>query len=268
VPELPEVEIIRRQLDPALTGRRIARAGAHSSTKFSTAVEATGATIETVRRRGKYLLIDLDDDRELIIHLGMTGRLRLVTPAGGARRDPHVRAWWDLGSETLELHDVRRFGRVAVVGRGDHRSMPTLHHLGPDLFDAAFTPDHLWRALRASSARVKTQLLSQRPVAGTGNIYADEALWKAGIHPGTRDVSRPKARRLHAALIEVMTTAVANGGTTLRDYRTLQGETGTNQFHLECYGRAGEPCLRCGDVLRRRVIDGRGTTWCPRCQRR
>jgi formamidopyrimidine-DNA glycosylase len=143
-----------------------------------------------------------------------------------------------------------------------------LHALGPEPFDEAFTPLSLWRGLRASSARVKTQLLHQRVVAGVGNIYADEALWDARVNPGSRLVTRPQATRLHGALRVALQHGIDHGGTTLRDYRTVDGGSGRNQERLACYGRYGLPCLRCGTTLRRRVIDGRGTTWCPACQRR
>lgn len=267
MPELPEVETIRRQLAPAIARRRITASGGHPSAKFSSAVEASGATITEVQRRGKYLLVDLDDGRQLVIHLGMTGRLE-VRPIDGAPRRAHVRAWWDLDDRTLELHDARRFGRVAVVPAGDYRSLPTLAALGPEPLEPGFTAEGLWQAMRSSAVRVKTQLLSQRPVAGVGNIYADEALWRARINPAARTVTRPAAARLHGALVEVLQAGVAHGGTTLRDYRSLDGSSGSNQFHLECYGRSGEPCGRCGELLARRVIDGRSTTWCRSCQAR
>lgn len=267
MPELPEVETIRRQLEPVVAGRTISDAGGHPSDRFQSAVETAGAVIEGVRRRGKYLLFDLDDERELVVHLGMTGRFE-VLPSNGEPRRLHVRAWWELGDEVLELHDVRRFGRVAVVPAGDYRDLPTLFRLGPEPFDPEFTPIDLWSALRRSTARVKTQLLSQRPVAGVGNIYADEALWRAGINPAARSVSRPAAERLHRALIEVLQAGVEHGGTTLRDYRGLDGASGSNQLHLDCYGRAGEPCRRCGELLARRVLDGRSTVWCRACQAR
>jgi len=265
VPELPEVETVRRQLVPLVVGRRVRAAGGHPSAKFASAQAAVGARIDAVARRGKYLLLALDDDRELVVHLGMTGVLR-PRPAGPA--DPYVRAWWDLGDLVLELRDVRRFGRVAVVRRGDHRALPTLAALGPEPFDPAFTPDGLWRDLRASRLRVKTQLLGQRPVAGLGNIYADEALWRAHVHPAARSISRTRATALHGAVRAVLAAGIANGGTTLRDYRRVDGERGTNQLHLDCYGRAGSSCRRCGTTLVRRVVDGRGTTLCPACQRR
>lgn len=257
---------MRRGLQPRLTGRTIVLAGSHPSSRFQAAADATGSTISGVHRRGKYLLIALGDGRDLVIHLGMTGQLRVDEPPG--IDDPHDRAWWRLDDgRRLTLRDVRRFGRVAVMGE-DRSALPTLADLGPEPFDDAFTPESLWRALRARSVRVKTQLLSQRPVAGVGNIYADEALWSARLHPASRRISRPAATRLHAAIREVLSAGIDNGGTTLRDYRAVDGSTGSNQLHLACYGRAGEPCPRCQTTLRRSVVAGRGTTHCPTCQRR
>ena len=265
MPELPEVETVRRALEPLVAGRRITDAWGHPSAKFISAVEAVGPTIDDVRRRGKYLLLGLDDGRELIIHLGMTGQLRLRPGA----LDPYVRAWWSLDDgEVLELRDVRRFGRIGVVAAGDHASLPTLARQGPEPWDGALDDGGLWRALRRSKVHVKTQLLSQGPLAGVGNIYADEALWRARVHPARRSITRVEAARLLVALREVLEQGIANGGTTLRDYRTVSGEPGRNQLELGCYGRAGEPCLRCGTELRRSVLDARGTTHCPTCQPR
>jgi formamidopyrimidine-DNA glycosylase len=264
VPELPEVETVRRQLEPLVVRRHIVEAWGHPSAKFSSAPHAAGAAIERVDRRGKYLLLRLDDDRELIVHLGMTGQLRLRT----GPLDPYVRAWWALDDgRVLELHDVRRFGRVAVVAAGDHASLPTLAALGPEPWDGALEDGGLWRNLKRSRAHLKTQLLSQRPIAGVGNIYADEALWQAAVHPARRSITKRDADALLVALRSVLEQGIANGGTTVRDYRTPDGEPGRNQVELGCYGRAGEPCARCGTELRRSVIDGRGTTHCPTCQR-
>jgi formamidopyrimidine-DNA glycosylase len=265
VPELPEVETVRRQLEPLVIGRRVVEAWGHPSPKFSGAVLASGARIDAVGRRGKYLVAPLDDGHELVVHLGMTGQLRLRP----GDLDPYVRAWWALDDgRVLELRDVRRFGRVGVVRAGEYHSLPTLATQGPEPWDGALDDGGLWRALRRSKARVKTQLLSQRPLAGVGNIYADEALWRAGVHPARRSVTRAEADRLLLALREVLEQGIANGGTTLRDYRTVDGGTGRNQLELGCYGRAGEPCVRCGTELRRTVIDARGTTHCPTCQPR
>ena len=267
MPELPEVETIRRQLGPRIVGRTVVAAHAHPSPKFAPGVDAISHRFESVDRRGKYLIARLDRGRELIVHLGMTGSLRIADP--DAPTDPYVRASWTLDDDSvLELRDIRRFGRVAVVPAGDYQSLPTLHSLGPEPLSDAFEPLAFHRALKASRRPVKTQLMSQRPVAGVGNIYADEALWQAGVHPASRHTSRPQSDRIHAALRSVLTEAIERGGTTLRDYRTFDGGTGLNQNFLECYGRSGRPCLRCGTELRRSVIDQRGTTWCPQCQKR
>jgi formamidopyrimidine-DNA glycosylase len=238
----------------------------HPSAKFSSAPLAAGPWIESVGRRGKYLLLGLGDQRELVVHLGMTGQLRMRPSAAV---DPYVRAWWSLDDDrVLELRDVRRFGRIGVVPVGEYAALPTLAAQGPEPWDAALDDGGLWRALGRSRVRVKTQLLSQRPLAGVGNIYADEGLWRAGVHPARRSVTKAEAERLLGTLREVLEQGIANGGTTLRDYRTVAGEPGRNQLELGCYGRAGEPCLRCGTQLRRSVIDGRGTTHCPTCQAR
>ncbi len=298
VPELPEVETIRAQLHPRLEGRSITEAGSHPSAKFSPAMDAVGCQISAVGRRGKYLILALDDGSEtgceLVIHLGMTGRLSISSDAD--RDHPHLRAWWRLDGpdvpeghdtvngpdvleghdvpdrpdvpEVLALHDIRRFGRVHVVDAGCYETIATLDRLGPEPFSDEFTGDGLWRALGASRRCVKTQLLSQRPVAGVGNIYADEALWLAQINPAVRYVSKPRAGRLAEAIRTALASGLRHGGTTLRDYASVDGSRGSNQHHLRCYGRVGEPCERCGTELRRKVIDARGTTWCPTCQRR
>jgi formamidopyrimidine-DNA glycosylase len=279
VPELPEVETIRRQLEPLVRGRRLVEAWAFPHPKFTPALDVAGATVDTVGREGKYLVLGLDDGRDLVIHLGMTGSLR-VRPLGDGG-DPYVRAHWVLdgdgpagdaaaagrgAGEALEFRDVRRFGRLAVVRPGEHHG--TLGVQGPDALDPALTAAAFGRALRGSRRALKTQLLSQRPIAGVGNIYADEALWRARLHPGRRSVTRTQAATLLDALRAVLTEGVENGGTTLRDYRTVAGERGRNQTRLDCYGRAGQPCRRCAMPLRRIVLDARSTTFCPVCQRR
>jgi formamidopyrimidine-DNA glycosylase len=265
LPELPEVETIRRQLEPVLAGRTVVDAGSLDSPKFAPARRIVGRRFERVGRRGKYLLVPLDDGNELVVHLGMTGGLRrLARPTD----EIYVRAWWALDDgSVLELRDVRRFGRLHLVPIGGHESIPTLRHLGPEPLSDEFTPRSLLAALGKSRRALKTQILSQRPVAGVGNLYADEALWRARVHPATRRVGIERATRLHAALRAVLVDGLRNGGTTLRDYRDADGAPGRNQHHLDCYGRAGHPCARCGAPLRRAVIDQRGTTWCPACQR-
>lgn len=263
MPELPEVETIRRQLAPWLCGRTVIEAQSHPSEKFTPARETVGATFESVGRRGKFLLFDLDDDRELIVHLGMTGQLLPITDLA----DPYVRAWWRLDDGgVLGYRDVRRFGRIRIAVNNQYEG--TLATLGPEPFSAEFTAESLWAALRNSDRRIKTQLLSQRPVAGVGNIYADEACFIAAVHPGSRRITRKQAAALHDAIVKVLQQGVDNGGTTLRDYVNAAGASGENQHHLDCYGRAGEPCVRCGNELRRVVLDARSTTYCPTCQKR
>lgn len=264
MPELPEVETIRRQLEPHVAGRTVTEAWSHGSAKFTPAREVSNAAIDGTSRRGKYLLLQLHDGRELVVHLGMTGQLAVT---GRLDPDEYVRAWWSFDDGThLVFRDVRRFGRLAVVDAGEYSSIPTLSAMGPEPFDPDFDGRQFWERLRRSSQHIKTQLLGQRPVAGVGNIYADEALFDAGINPVVRRISRPRAERLLEAIREALRGGLERGGTTLRDYRSLDGE-GSNQLHLRCYGRAGTPCVRCGGLLRSRVVDARGTTWCPACQR-
>lgn len=265
MPELPEVETIRRALEPELVGRRLGSPTAFPSEKFSPALEIDDLCVVAVGRRAKFLLIGLDDQRELVVHLGMTGTLQLGDPFD----DDYVRATWQVDDgRTFTFRDVRRFGRLRVVPTGDYSTIPTLANAGPEPFDPAFDGPALYAAVRQSRRFVKTQLLSQRPVAGVGNIYADEALWLAQVNPAARKLTRRQADALAEAIVDVLTAGVDNGGTTLRDYRTLDGNTGDNQHHLHAYGRAGHRCDRCSDVLRSRVLDARTTTWCPTCQRR
>ena len=266
MPELPEVETIRRQLEPRLQDRRIEDARSHESEKFTPAKDAVGTVIQTLGRKGKYLIAPLDDGRELIIHLGMTGSL-FLSPA--VPDDPYIRAWWQLGgNETLVYRDVRRFGRIRCVPAGQYGAIPTLAAQGPDALSPDFTPEGLYLALRQSRRRIPTQLLSQKPVAGVGNIYGTEALWMSGVHPAKRRISRPTAEKLHAALLQVLEAGLANGGTTLRDYRNADGDRGSHQHSLACYGRSGQPCLRCATLLQHRVYDARTLTFCPQCQPR
>ena len=272
MPELPEVETIRRQLDPRLRGRTLVAGDAHWSDKFTPALEALGAAVAGVRRRGKYLLFDLDDGRELVAHLGMTGSFHIATDVGDppscGAHDAYVRAVWRLDDgRDLVFRDVRRFGRLRVVAVGDYADIPTLRDIGPEPLSADFDGSTLAEAVRRSTRPIKTQLLSQRPVAGVGNIYADEALFLARIHPQARRLGRARADRLAGALKTVLQSGIDHGGTTLRDYVDADGDTGTNQHRLLVYGRAGEPCPACGSALASRSIDARTSTFCRQCQR-
>ena len=266
MPELPEVESVRRQLDPALSGRQVTDVWCdpHPAIprEFHQLELLPGRKIHLVGRRGKFLIAPLDAGLELVMHLGMTGSFRFDLD------DPYARAklWLDDG-RTLVFRDVRRFGRIAVVEAGIYDAIPTLAMLGPEPLSDEFDPDVFAWELARTNAPVKPFLMSQRPVAGVGNIYADEALWLARIHPVSRRVGKQRAYALHAAIREVLTQAIGREGTTFRDYRMVDGASGRNVSFLAAYGRGGEPCPRCATPLKKIVLGGRGTTYCPRCQR-
>ncbi|MPZ68441.1 MAG: bifunctional DNA-formamidopyrimidine glycosylase/DNA-(apurinic or apyrimidinic site) lyase [Actinobacteria bacterium] len=266
MPELPEVESVRRQLDPELSGRRVEEAWWDAlpsmPRQFVDVGLAEGRTIAGVARKGKFLIAPLDRGLELIMHLGMTGAFHLD------HDDPYVRAklWLDDG-RVLAFRDPRRFGRLAVVTAGDYSAIPTLAALGPEPLTDEFDPDRFAQVVASTKAPIKPFLLSQKPVAGVGNIYADEALWSARIHPSSRRVGRARAILLHDAIRTVLADAIEREGTTFRDYRMVNGESGRNASFLVAYGQEGKPCPRCGTAMKKYVLGGRGTTFCPRCQR-
>ncbi|MBA3372471.1 MAG: bifunctional DNA-formamidopyrimidine glycosylase/DNA-(apurinic or apyrimidinic site) lyase [Actinomycetota bacterium] len=282
MPELPEVESVRRQLAPRLQGRRILSVSAQPQARFHAVEKAAGRRVLDLRRRGKYLLAPIDGGLELIVHLGMTGSFRFRGGADGWQPDPYVRATFtlsqpadpgsdadpDLHNSELDFRDVRRFGTLAVVATGDYSALATLAALGPEPLSDDFDPLRFHTALAASRMAVKPYLLTQRPVAGVGNIYADEALWRARINPHARRVGRERSATLWTAIREVLAEAIEREGTTFRDYRMVNGESGRNADFLVAYGQAGRACPRCGTALRKVVLGGRGTTYCPWCQRR
>ena len=281
MPELPEVESVRRQLAPLVVGRTVIAAARdpYPARRIGDVERAVGGRITDVGRRGKFLLLPLAGPppahpSELIIHLGMSGILRILDgddpqgQVGAPGTHVRVRLVLDDG-HVLVLRDARRFGRLTVVDPGDHaRAAPALATLGPEPLTDDFTVDGFARGLAASRASVKARLLDQRLVAGVGNIYADESLWRAGIHPDARRVGRERAARLHRAVREVLAAAVEREGTSFRDYQLVNGQSGRYLTELDVYGRAGLPCRRCGRTLRASVVAQRGTTHCPSCQRR
>ncbi len=266
MPELPEVESVRRQLDPELSGRRVEEAWWDAlpsmPRQFVDVGLIEGRTIARVGRKGKFLIAPLDRGLELIMHLGMTGAFHFD------HDDPYVRAklWLDDG-RVLAFRDPRRFGRLAVVTAGDYTAIPTLAALGPEPLTDEFDPDRFAKVVAGTKAPIKPFLLSQKPVAGVGNIYADEALWIARIHPSSRRVGRARALVLHDAIRTVLADAIEREGTTFRDYRMVNGESGRNASFLVAYGQEGKPCPRCSTAMKKYVLGGRGTTFCPRCQR-
>jgi formamidopyrimidine-DNA glycosylase len=269
MPELPEVETIARELRPLLVGARVAdvwfdwpnQIKRPAAEEFARAVR--GRRIRAIHRRAKWLLLDLDNDEVLAIQVKMTGQL-FVLPAE-TPRDKHVHAVLSLeDGREFRLRDTRKFARLGVFPRDD----ATLAAFGPEPLDEAFTPRDFARRLRSRRARLKTLLIDQAFIAGIGNIYADEALWRARLHPlrHADTVSAEQARRLYRALREVLAEAIERRGSSVDDYLPPQGP-GTMQRFLNVYGRAGKPCPRCGRPIRRIVINARGTHYCSWCQR-
>jgi formamidopyrimidine-DNA glycosylase len=270
VPELPEVETTRRGIAPHTRARRI-RALALYERRLRWPVparlpnELVGQRIRAVTRRAKYLLLELDSGT-LLVHLGMSGNLRVV-PAGTPRLPhDHFDLVLDSGS-ALRFNDPRRFGSLLYV-RGDPLAHPLLAHLAPEPFAPEFDADYLWRITRRRRVAIKQLLMNSRLVVGVGNIYASEALFRAGIRPRrqARSLSREEARRLVRAVRAVLGQAIRAGGTTLRDYLKADGEPGYFRQRLYVYERAGLACRRCRTPVRAISQGQRSTYYCPLCQ--
>jgi formamidopyrimidine-DNA glycosylase len=274
VPELPEVETVRRRLAPALEGRRFEQveiADARLTRPFDpveVARELEGERVTLVDRRGKYLIVRFESGRALLIHLRMTGSLRHA--AGGTLPDdPHRRAVvrLDDGSD-VGYRDVRRFGTWLLLEPPDV-DVYVDARVGREPLEDAYKAKHLAAELEGRRAPVKAAILDQRTVAGVGNIYADEALWRAQIHPLTpaSALAAPEVKALHRAVRAALQAGLRRQGSTLRDYRLPDGESGSAQHEFKVYGRDGEPCDRCGTPIDKIRVAGRGTWYCPRCQR-
>ena len=237
----------------------------------------TGATVTALRRRSKYLLADLDRGGTLLMHLGMSGRMLVEGGSlGDFHRDPailprhdHVVLVTDAGA-TITFNDARRFGMVDLVAPGAEH--PLLAHLGPEPLGADFTPEGLARAFAGRRMPVKAALLDQRIVAGLGNIYVCEALYRARISPlvAAGKITRPRLERLAVEVVAVLRDAIEAGGSTLRDFANAEGGQGYFQHRFDVYGREGEPCRgdKCTGVVARIVQGGRSTFYCPSCQKR
>lgn len=275
MPELPEAETIVRGLRPALVGREIlATRVIHAdilrvpAPRFTTAVRKR--EILDVSRRGKNVVMRLSGDAVLAVNLGMTGRLLPSGGPGAATGAPtHPAVVFDLDDgETLVFDDTRRFGTVECIST--EAWLARSRRMGPEPLARSFTGDALWQRLQASRSPVRSWLLDQRKVAGVGNIYANEALFLATVHPqrAARSVSRVEARALHRAMRRVLRQAIEAGGTTLRDYRDASGREGRFARRLLVYGRDGEACPRCRAEIRRVVFGGRSAFYCPTCQSR
>lgn len=273
MPELPEVETISRDVRPHLVGARIERVRVlkpdvlRGITRKAFERHLTGRRFRSVGRRAKHVVMALDDGRRVVIQPRMTGSL-LVAEADGTK-DPYVAIQMRLESgKRLLYRDVRRLGAVFLLTPGEWSSYDA--GLGPEPLAPTFTPSRLGALLATGRLAVKKALMDQRRLAGIGNIYANEALWLAGIDPSrpARVIDATETRRLHRAIVAILSRAIAGKGTTLRDYRTGLGARGRFQSRLAVYGRRGERCRRCGRrIVLTHAIDGRATYFCPGCQR-
>src|SRR3954447_716194 len=278
MPELPEVETVRERLAPVLTGRRFERVSigdprlVRPYEPAEVAAELEGERVDAVERRGKYLIFRFESGRVLLIHLRMTGSLRhgrgLPEVTQDPPDDPHRRAVvrLDDGSD-VAYRDVRRFGTWLLLESGELEPYLATK-VGDEPLDVLFTAARLGERLARRRAPVKAALLDQRTLAGMGNIYVDEALWRARIHPlrPAETIDRNELRRLHKAIRAALEAGIARQGSTLRDYALPDGGSGSMQGELRGPGRGAEPCDRCGTPIAKSRVGGRGTWFCPACQ--
>jgi formamidopyrimidine-DNA glycosylase len=274
MPELPEVETIVADLRPHLTGRTIVRC----ELLFPTIVRypepevfadsVTGMRIKGMRRRGKFMLVDLDNGLLFVVHLGMTGQLRLVDPATPIEKHTHAIFTLDDGRH-LRYRDPRRFGRLLLGTEESLLASKKMPRLGPEPIDPDFASEALYRSLRRRRTSLKAVLLDQGAIAGVGNIYADESMHRARLRPDrlAASLSRRSVQRLHESLRDSLLMAIRNRGSSVDTYRDAWGELGGQQEKLLVYGRAGEPCFTCGRPLTMIRLAGRSTVFCRRCQK-
>lgn len=292
MPELPEVEVTRRRIEPLVVGRKIASLRTTRDSYFFVTPTAElragvrGRTVSTLERQGKYLIAHLDDGARLVLHLGMTGQLfssgvgspRLLSATARASLTPeeqrcgfrpdehtHLRFAFADGGPEVYMRDVRKFGKVFLLLAGE--SHPRLDLLGKDALDVS--GEFLFRATRKKKAAIKAVLLDQSVLAGCGNIYADESLFLAGVRPGRAAgrVRRVECGRIAEALRRVLERSIEAGGSTISDFVAPDGVEGAYQDERRVYARDGEPCLECGTEIRKKFVAQRGTHYCPTCQR-
>ncbi len=277
MPELPEVEVIRRGLLPHVKGKKITKVR-FSGKELRTTVpietmheRLPGAVFEDVRRRAKYLLLPLGSGDLLIIHLGMTGKLLVCNQGLPPAPHDHLFFLFTDGTE-LRYNDTRRFGSVHLIEHGRRTIEEKLFFrtTGPEPFDPIVTPAYFRNLAKDSSQAVKTFIMNGKNIAGVGNIYANECLFAAGIHPGlqTRKVTMGQWQNIIHHIRAILREAIACGGSTISDFVNAGGEQGYFQMNFKVYGRAEKPCTICGQPLQKTVITGRASYHCPQCQRR
>lgn len=273
MPELPEVETIRRSLEKNLSGKIFLQVDIFLARQikwpdiddFTSRV--VGRTISALERKGKYLIIVLDNGNRLIFHLRMTGRLCYYDSKHSF--DIHDRLVFQLSDKgELVYNDVRTFGVIYALQQDELWRLSGMAEMGPEPLSAKFTPAYLQKAAQGKHTKIKSFLLDQRQIAGLGNIYADEALFLAGIYPTKQigTLSEEEITRLHRAINQVIADGIHDGGTTFRDYRDGNGEKGHHQDKLQVYHKDGEPCPRCGNTLCKIIVAGRSSHFCPVCQ--
>lgn len=272
MPELPEVEYVARQLRAGLIGRRFTGVRVFWERAVSGIAapaferELQGRRVADVQRRGKHLLVGLEDGRTLVVHRRMSGNLVFAPPAPAD--EPYVRAAFDLDDGRRLLYtDPRKFGRLQLLTPVELDQ--ELAALGPEPLDGAFTPAVLAERLAGRNRALKALLMDQSVIAGLGNIYADEALYRARLHPlrTAASLGPDEVRALYAGIRGALETGIEHGGTTFGRHRDVYNEAGTNLEHVEVYRRTGQPCPRCGTPIARIVVAQRGTHYCPNCQR-
>lgn len=273
MPELPEVEVIRRGLSPLLIGRTIRsvelfRSDLRYPLPQQMSAVLTGRRFTTVGRRGKYLLFSLDGDRVLLWHLGMTGQFHLLASHTAPVKHEHVRIRLDDGN-ALCYRDSRRFGYAGLTTRDELGDHPWLTHFGPEPLGPDFNADYLWSCCKGRKAPVKNVLMDTKVVVGVGNIYASESLFRSGIHPArlAGKVSKTRLAILVERVRQVLGEAIDAGGSTISDFVKADGRPGYFAHQFRVYGREGMPCHACGRPIRRTVQGGRSTFFCPGCQR-
>lgn len=273
MPELPEVEQVRKTLMPHIVGKEIKQVEVRlthlvqypSAERF--AEKLAGKTIESIERRGKYLRLNLGQELFLLVHLRMTGAL-LAVPKDAAE-PPYAKIKFELGGdENLWFTDIRTFGTLYLIDHDDF-VVEGYATLGPEPGSRALTKGYLLDACRKHKKPIKTLILDQKIIAGLGNIYADEALFVSGICPerSASELTELEVQHLVTAINKVIRQGIKNKGTTFRDYKDGEGNKGSNQEHLYVYGRRGQACKCCGTALLGAKIGGRGTTYCPQCQK-
>ena len=277
MPELPEVENVKQGLNDIVVGETIEKVEVRwrriieSPESESFSKKLMGQMIEKVDRRGKFLLFYFTDD-VMISHLRMEGKYNLVEPTKDwtlPRRSNHTHVIFHLKSgKKLIYHDVRKFGRMSLVPKGEEFDHKSLAKLGPEPTAEDFVLEEMQEFLTRRTKAIKGVLLDQQIVVGIGNIYADEILFKAKVHPATpaNRLTDAEEIRLHEAVLLILNNAIKSGGTTIRSYQNAFGDVGTYQNHLNVYGRDGQPCVNCETEIEKMKIAGRGTHYCPVCQ--